>query len=194
MKTLLITSAFILTAAAASAQSLPPAPSTCTQAVDQSNLLAYNGHVKNTPDYWCPMYDKDRDYFWKRMLGWQAEGGPDQALSGIWAVPQTPWFASAQPPVVTPPPVVNPPLPSVDLSVVLNQIAVLESRLTSLSVQLSEVRADLKADIAATRQDIEEFRAAVRSKWLAIVKNPVFQSTLTAIVTWFAARSVGGVQ
>lgn len=81
------------------------------------------------------------------------------------------------PPVVTPPvpPVVAPPapivvLPATDLSPVLNQQAVDHAILL-----------ELQRELAAARTDIADFRAAVRSKWVAIVDSPIFKYGLAAI-------------
>lgn len=73
------------------------------------------------------------------------------------------------PPVYVPPPVVpTPPLPSTDLSVIIAQAAANQA---ALQAQIEA----LKAQVAAARQDIADFRAAVKSKWTAIVDSPFFK-------------------
>lgn len=107
------------------------------------------------------------------------------------AFPQTPtsfppflWSELNGSPVVTPPPapppvVIPPPLPSVDWSVVLNQMAVNQS-------SLMDRIAELKTDVAAVKQDIADFRAAVRSKLEAFVKSPWVQAIGAGVVGYIA--------
>ena len=89
------------------------------------------------------------------------------------------------PPVVVPPVVTPPPpvivMPSTDLSPVLNQQAIDHA-----------VLMQLQAELAATRKDIAEFREAVRSKWSAIVNNPVFKYGLAAITGFLVTHKWGG--
>lgn len=88
------------------AQTLPPAPATVAEAVKSCNDLAY-GFQKNTVAYWettTPPYATDRTYFYKRMCGWQADGGPDQAVYGLYAVPPSPWHVATAGPVIPVPP------------------------------------------------------------------------------------------
>lgn len=92
---------------------LPIAPPlTVTAAIIAANEYAF-GFPKQTLAYWEPLhYENDREYYFKRMLGWQSEGGPDRALFGDYAVPPSPWrTAMTAPTVPTPPPA--PPTPPV---------------------------------------------------------------------------------
>lgn len=81
---------------------LPPYPATVDDAKRQANDLAY-GFEKHSGDYWNNLYTQDPEYAWKRMLGWQAEGGPDAALFGLYATPPSPWHGTVTPPIVPPP-------------------------------------------------------------------------------------------
>lgn len=168
MKTLVLV--FCLFASSAFAQAIPPAPQKCTTAVDQSNLMAYNGHPKNTAEYWCPLYDKDPEYFWKRMLGWMA-GGEDVALSGAYAVPPSPWFSNG--PVPSPVPVPVPqPVPSVDLTPILNAIQALDLRVINLASRVEVVNDQVQQtrnDVAQGRAENKTFFDSVRGEWKRIL-------------------------
>lgn len=92
------------------------------------------------------------------------------------------------PPVVTPaPPVVvyvptpttPAPLPATDLSPVLNQQAVDHAVLVQIQLEL-----------AAARRDIAEFRAAVKSRWVAVVDSPIVKYGLAAVAGWFIKNAV----
>jgi len=74
---------------------LPSAPDNLEQALAESNQLAY-GFAKNLASYepWTH-YLEDPDYYWKRMLGWQA-GGADIPVAGLYAVPPSPWLSTQQ--------------------------------------------------------------------------------------------------
>lgn len=87
---------------------LPPAPATELEARALANQIAY-GFEKHKDDYWAGRYDQDRVYYFRRMLGWQSEGGPDQAVYGLYAVPPSPWHAAE--PVPQPEPTPEPPVP-----------------------------------------------------------------------------------
>lgn len=91
------------------------------------------------------------------------------------------------PPVVVTPPVINPPtsptLPSTDLGPILTMQAV------NHASEMAEL-AELKTQLALTRQDIAEFRAAVRSRWVAVVDSPVFKYGLAAVAGWFVKNAV----
>lgn len=60
------------------------APATKEEAMKLANQIAYNGKDKIVSDKVWDDYDKDPEYYFKRMLGWQA-GGADTALSGPYA-------------------------------------------------------------------------------------------------------------
>lgn len=66
--------------------------------------------------------------------------------------------ASADP-VLPPVSAPAPPLPSTDLSPILTQMAIHHSA--------------VMAELAAIRTDIADFRAAVRSRWLAFINSPI---------------------
>lgn len=145
---------FISLAVPAYAQHLPPTPATVFDAVPASNECAYNGAAHNTVEYWNSpdhSYRNDPFYFWRRMLGWQAEGGPDQALSGPYALPPTPCFTAA--PVV----VVPPPPPAFDYHDVL-------IRLEDFRRRLDAAEADHDADVAALRGDLTTLAGRVDGK------------------------------
>lgn len=85
------------------------------------------------------------------------------------------------PPIVQPPPVVYvpppappPPLPTGDLSIVVAQAAANQAALMA-QIEL------LKVQVAAARQDVADFRAAVKSKWTAIVESPIFRYGMAAL-------------
>ncbi len=86
---------------------LPPAPPNAVQAIALANQLAYGFEKHTDPNYWN-RYASDPDYFWKRMLGWQA-GGADVARFGLYAVPPSDWHRIVIVPDV--PPVVPPVIP-----------------------------------------------------------------------------------
>jgi len=102
-------------------------------------------------------------------------------------------FGSAPVPVPTPTPVPVPvptpvpvPLPSTDLGMQI---------LTQQAIDHAAVMAhieELKTQLALTRQDIADFRAAVRSKWVAVVDSPIFKYTLAAI-TGFVVTHFSGI-
>ena len=79
----------------AHAPTLPPPPATVAEAMRQANQIAYDFEKHTDPDYW-DRYPDDPEYFWKRMLGWQA-GGDDVARYGLYAHPPSPWHAAASP-------------------------------------------------------------------------------------------------
>lgn len=131
---------------------LPPTPATELDARAVANQLAY-GFEKHKDDYWAAHYREDPDYYFKRMLGWQSEGGVDQAVYGLYAVPPSPWHAAA-----TPLPETTTPLPDAVTPPVYGDIQDILA-----IVRRIEVKAELlatKADIAelATKQDIRELR------------------------------------
>ena len=73
---------------------LPPAPATIQQALPLANQLAY-GFGKHTDiNYWS-RYETDPEYFWKRLLGWQANSDgqhpEDVAKYGLYAKPPSEW-------------------------------------------------------------------------------------------------------
>ena len=73
---------------------LPDPPDNLEQALAESNSLAY-GFEKNTIAYepWTH-YLEDPLYYWRRMLGSGSEGGPDEAVAGLYHVPPTPWLST----------------------------------------------------------------------------------------------------
>jgi hypothetical protein len=75
---------------------LPAAPDNLEEAIALSNQLAFGFH-KNDSSYvgWAPYLD-DPVYFFGRMLGSGSEGGPDEAVAGLYAVPPTPWLSTQQ--------------------------------------------------------------------------------------------------
>lgn len=99
-------------------------------------------------------------------------------------------FTFTAPPVATPPPMViappptppptppvSPaPLPSTDLSPILNQLAA--------------DQAQVLAAIADVKRDIAEFRAAVRSKWAAFINHPVIKYGSAIALGWLAKFAV----
>lgn len=48
----------------------------------------------------------------------------------------------------------------------------------------------LDAEVASVKQDVADFREAVRSKWAAIVKSPYFQTIATGLVTFFVTHQM----
>lgn len=100
---------------------------------------------------------------------WLAVGHGDLALV------QTParFLPSTTPP--TPPP--SPPPPTPIEPTLSAKIDLLQSIATMRFDQLD-------TEIAATRQDIADFRDAVRSKWAAVIKSPYFQTITAALVAW----------
>lgn len=115
---------------------LPPTPATVEEAVRIANDLAY-GFVKNTVEYWAAEYANDPDYYWKRMLGWQANSDgkhpEDVAVYGLYAVPSSPWRTLSIPPVIDNP-IDNTPLPAptVDLSAIDTKINAILTALPAL--------------------------------------------------------------
>lgn len=120
---------------------LPPTPATELDARKLANQLAY-GFEKHKDDYWADRYEKDRTYYWKRMLGWQSEGGPDQAVFGYWADPPTPWNYPA--PEQKPEPV-----EPVD-------VQASNEKLDAVLVALGQIQETLKT--VATQDDIRDAR------------------------------------
>jgi hypothetical protein len=89
-------------------------------------------------------------------------------------------------PAPTPAPVPVPtPLPSTDLSSVLTMQAVNHA---SEMAQLQE----LQTQLALVRQDIADFRAAVKSKWVAIMDSPIVKYGLAALTGFFLTHKWGG--
>jgi len=116
----------------------PATPATVSVAIAAANTLAY-GFAKHTDDgYWNALYLQDPDYAWRRMLGWQAEGGPDQAAFGAYAVPPSPWHGTVVvPPVVVPPPI---PLPT-PVDVLLEAYKRIEGKLDAVLDAIAAVKA-----------------------------------------------------
>lgn len=108
---------------------------------------------------------------------WLSVGRGDLALV------QTParFLPSSAPPmpVPTPTPVPVPPPPNVDA--LADQ---LRSTYMALMNQSQANREAILAAVAGVKQDVAEFREAMRSKWEAIVKSPYFQVIAGAVVTW----------
>lgn len=106
------------------------------------------------------------------------------------AVPPPP-VVTPPPPVIVPPvivpPVVTPPapLPSTEMGQLFTQEAI------NHAAVMAELAA-LKTEIAKTRQDVADFREAVKSKWSAIVNNPVFKYGLAAFTGFLATHKWGG--
>lgn len=101
---------------------------------------------------------------------------------------QTParFLPMVAPPIVTPPPpIVTPPapLPSADLSQLFSQGAINHAAEMALL-------AELQTQIAGARQDIADFRQAVRSKWVAIMDSPIVKYGLAAIVAYVAGKKL----
>lgn len=113
---------------------IPPYPLTVNEAKRQANDLAY-GFEKHTDDYWDKLYAQDQEYAWKRMLGWQSEGGDDEAKFGFYAVPPSPWHGTpVDPPVPVPVPD-PPPVPDDRLAALEKQIAVLTEAVLELAAK-----------------------------------------------------------
>lgn len=85
------------------------------------------------------------------------------------------------PPVVIDPPVVKPPTPqpATDLSPILTAQAVDRAILL-----------ELQKELAATRQDIADFRAAVRSRWVAIMDSPIVKYGLAAVAAYVMGKKL----
>lgn len=133
-----------------------PVPPDVHTAVRLANERAY-GFAKHTDDgYWDRLYLEDPAYCWDRMLGWQAEGGPDEARYGRWAVPPSPWHDDHDPGDPSPGdggPIDAPP-PAPPASDALEAVAVtLRSILQRLDAQ--------DQDFAAFRQEVETFTRSV---------------------------------
>lgn len=89
------------------------------------------------------------------------------------------------PPVVAPPVPAPAPLPSNELGQLFTQSAI--NHAAEMAV-LSE----LQNQVAALKQDVADFRAAVRSKWIAIVDSPVFKYALAGLTGFLATHKWGG--
>lgn len=86
-------------------------------------------------------------------------------------------------PSVQPPPVPVPPAPLPPPPAPPDQLVFLQS--------IMNARFDrVDGEIAAVKQDVADFREAVRSKWAAVVKSPLFQIISGAIVTWATTYQV----
>lgn len=125
--------------------------------------------------------------------------GPDSVMerSNVVTFPATDnghysFSAAAPPPVVTPPvvappvstpPVMTPPstLPATDWVLLLNQQAI-----------DYQILLQLQEELKATRKDIADFREAVKSKWSAVVNNPVFKYGLAAVTGFLVTHKWGG--
>lgn len=158
------------------AQTLPPPPATVAEAVKSCNDLAY-GFPKNTVAYWEGLpYASDPLYFYKRMCGWQSEGGVDQALFGLYAVPPSAWRVVAVPVPVPPPAPL--PLPSTDLTPALIRLEAIELRMSTLEAQQ-------RADTEAIRGDVKSFRDAANATLKVVAKYAG-----PAIAALFAGRAM----
>ncbi len=119
---------------------LPPPPPTTAEAVAAANRLAYGFEKHKDVSYWDRGvgYKGDPDYYWKRMLGWQAAGA-DVAHFGLYAVPPSAWNGPVVVPV--PPPVLVPP-PDVGerLDALEKRLAGLETRLTAHLIKIEDVQ------------------------------------------------------
>jgi len=87
----------------APSNAMPERPNDLRQALETASRVAYGGKPVSDSDvnYWQQMWNKDPDYTFKRMLGWQA-GGSDVAQSGPYA-----GGGGAQPPLNTGDPFYN---------------------------------------------------------------------------------------
>lgn len=143
----ILTLLLVLASSPLQAQVLPPAPPTVAEAVKSCNDLAY-GYQKNTVAYWettTPPYHTDPEYFYKRMCGWQSEGGPDQAVYGLWAVPSRPWNV-----VTVPPPAVPPSNPPVSYDRAIESLLMGQEYLLELITQLTVRVNTLEARVLPT--------------------------------------------
>lgn len=102
-------------------------------------------------------------------------------------------FSSAPVPVPTPVPIPTPvptpqptpaPIPSTDLTPILTQQAINHASEMAL---LDELR----TQVAMARQDIADFRAAVKSRWVAVVDSPIVKYGLAAIAGFIATHKWG---
>lgn len=120
---------------------IPATPLILNVALSLANTLAY-GFVKHTNDgYWNDLFLKDPDYAWKRMLGWQAEHGPDEAKFGLYAVPPSAWGGVA-PPVDPPAPPIEPGQPNPQAGdVILAAFKVLDGKLDAVLAAVKAVEA-----------------------------------------------------
>lgn len=128
--------------------------------------LLGDGGGANIPQWAGP--EDSPDMVSRNFANYREPVDPAAYLGGV---PTPPVVVPPTPPVVTPPapPVVV--LPSTDLSPVLNQQAIDHAILL-----------ELQQEVAAARKDVAEFREAVRSKWSAVVNNPVFKYGLAAVI------------
>jgi hypothetical protein len=90
----LIDPTFVVGGATETNMDLPAAPDNLEEAINLSNQLAF-GFAKNDINYigWAP-YLTDPVYFFGRMLGSGSQGGPDEAVAGLYAVPPSPWLST----------------------------------------------------------------------------------------------------
>lgn len=140
---------------------LPPTPATELEARRVSNQLAY-GFEKHKDDYWVAEYAHDPDYYFKRMLGWQSEEGPDRAVYGLYAVPPSPWHVVA-PPVEEPStdPVPG-SLPVFDIQDVLVAIATIQELMGTLATK-QDIH-DAREEFVNAAKGLEKFLPWLRMK------------------------------
>lgn len=92
----LIDPTFVEGGAVETDMTLPVAPDNLEEAAATSNQLAYGFAHNGAADAVWQNYLQDPTYYFKRMLGDQAQGGPDQAVAGLYAVPPSPWLSMQQ--------------------------------------------------------------------------------------------------
>jgi hypothetical protein len=91
--------AFVAGSADAGTQALPPTPPDALEAISLANTMAYGFQKYLDDSYWRAtghVYTDDPDYFFKRILGDGAQGGPDQAVYGPYAVPPSNWKSTQE--------------------------------------------------------------------------------------------------
>lgn len=188
---------FVLLASPAVAQEVCPVKHPALTALDHASMLAaytasFRGLFNRNPtlqpgsgvddgNYWIAVSDHYGEFGDTICrAGWSAYW--EQKLTGQDAVdPKLGDQPARFQPGIMPPPVppVPPPLPPVPP----DQLAFLQS--------IMNARFDkVDGEIAAVKQDVADFREAVRSKWAAIVKSPMFQIISGAIVTWATTYQV----
>ena len=99
-------------------------------------------------------------------------------------LPFTPTSVPTPIPVPTPVPTPQPIL-SVDLTPILTQ------QMVDHAAEMAILQ-ELRTQVALARQDIAEFRAAVRSRWVAIMDSPIVKYGLAAIAGFIATHKWGG--
>jgi hypothetical protein len=98
------------------------------------------------------------------------------------------YFPQRPPAVVTQPPPVAVPLPTLPSMDFTSLITLINSNQTSLMLKMLE----LDNEIAQVKADLDEHRAAVKSKWDAVVGSAYFKYALAIAGGWLAHLATNG--